>query len=168
MLNPTIDALVAFLESVLGYETGSSQYYTVLLVTLFAVCVATRLLVGIFGSERGIVLASLGVLLPVLIGSIAYALIEIYLVPKAQVEWGAEFGPWIGFGLFTFLAASILSRHFFDLNRLMSVFTVLLSIAVCAAGIICSGLIVDVLLTSSSKMEQREERVTDELERIHR
>ena len=50
----------------------------------------------------------------------------------------------------------------------MSVFTVLLSIAVCAAGIICSGLIVDVLLTSSSKMEQREERVTDELERIHR
>lgn len=66
------------------------------------------------------------------------------------------------------LAASLLAKHFFDLNRLVSVITVFLSIGVGVAGIICSGLIVDVLMTNSFKMEQREERIADELEAIHR
>lgn len=168
MLNPIIDSFVALLSSVVGYEIGTNEYYVVLGISLFFMCVATRILVGMFGSERGIVLTSMGVLLPIFIGGIAYALAEIYVVPKAQIGWMREYAPWLGFGLITFLTASVFAKRFFDLNGLVSVFTVILSLGVGVAGIICSGIVVEVLMTSGSNMEDREERISDEVESFHR
>ena len=167
MLDPIIQSLQALIQSIAGYALGTNEFYTVFGIALFGYLLAARLLVGLFGSRRGILLTSLGVMLPVLLGALAYALTEVYAVPKIQADWVQSSLPAGIFALIVLLATLVLTRRFFDMNGMISVVILLLSLVVGVGGYFCSGVVVDFLNDSSEGMEQREQNLTEEIQSIH-
>lgn len=164
MIDPILDSLVSLLNTVFGHEVGSNPFYTVFGITAFAVLIVARLLVALFGGGKGFIQTSLGILLPIVFGLMAYVLIEIHVVPMIETEWASLYLPWAGFGLLVLGGVILVTRRLFDKGLFTTLFIFLISMIAGAGAWVCSGIISDYVGQSGSEMEQRQERLKDDLE----
>lgn len=163
MLNPIVQSMQALLELIFSYELGTNEFTIVLCATLFVMCVVGRVLVGIFGSKHGIFRVSLGVLIPLLLAGLGYALAQAYAVPKIEVEWAAVYLPWVGFGVLFFLGVVFATRRLFEFGPGFCLFLYLLIAGAGAAAYFCSSAVVKFMDESATQLEKREERFTDDI-----
>lgn len=164
MIDPILDSLVSLLNTVFGHEVGSNPFYTVFGMTVFAVLIVARLLVALFGSGKGIIVTSLGILLPIVFGLMAYVMIEIHVVPSIEAEWAPLYLPWAGFGLLVLGGIVVFTRRLFGKGLFMTLFIFVISMAAGVGAWVCSGIVTDYVGFSGSEIEQRQERLEDDLE----
>jgi hypothetical protein len=163
MLNPIIDSIVALLTLVVGHDWGTGEFYVVTGITVFAVLLVFRLLAGLFGSKRGIVVTSVAVLFPVSMGLIAYGSAEAYGQPKFEAASFAAQIPWVACGLLVVGSIVMVTKRLLDLNFIISVIIFTLSLAAGVAAFGCSGVIVDFLSKSSNELEKREVEIIEKI-----
>ena len=157
MFQPILDSMVASLISLIGYEWGSAEFYTVVGVTLFTVLVSNCLLADLFGSKRGFVLGSFAVLLPVVLGLIAHAATELYVVQGTAAQSSGSDAPLIVCGVVAFASVVLLTKHLHGLNVVFRVVVFSMSWALAAGALTSSDVIIEFLDKSGVQLEQREE-----------
>lgn len=162
MSEPILESLLRFLSFVFGYEVGTNEFYVVLGVTLLGMLVSARVLVGMFGGKGGIVMTSFGILLPYVFGALAYAAIEVFIIPDLSEDW-AVYLPWVGFVGLILGTLLVLTRRIFDRSFVLSTFIFLMSTGVGAGALIGAYTVVDFLDKSSSQLEDRGNRIDDEI-----
>lgn len=163
MSEPILESLLRLLSSVFGNEVGTNEFYIVLGVTLLGALVSARVLVGMFGGKGGIVITSIGILLPIVFGGLAYAALEVFLVPEITGDWGVYI-PWVGFAGLVLGTVLVLSRRIFDLSFVLSAFIFFMSAGAGVAALVGAYTVVDFLDKSSSQLEDRGNRIDDEIE----
>ncbi|MDP4609658.1 MAG: hypothetical protein NWT02_00540 [Opitutales bacterium] len=167
MSEPILESLLHLLSFVFGYEVGTNEFYVVLGVTLLGALVTARVLLGMFGGKGGFIMISLGVLLPIVFGGLAYAAIEFFAVSDIEEDW-AVYIPWVGFAALVLGTLLVLSRRIFDLSFVLSAFIFLMSAGAGAGALLGAYTVVDFLDKSSSQLEDRGNRIDDEIENSQR
>ncbi|MDP4880388.1 MAG: hypothetical protein NWR36_10925, partial [Opitutales bacterium] len=109
----------------------------------------------------------LGVLLPIVFGGLAYAAIEFFAVSDIEEDW-AVYIPWVGFAALVLGTLLVLSRRIFDLSFVLSAFIFLMSAGAGAGALLGAYTVVDFLDKSSSQLEDRGNRIDDEIENSQR
>lgn len=164
MLQPLIDALLRFLSDSVGFAAGSEHFYVVLGVALAAALIVGRLFCGLFGSSRGVVCSALAVGLPLLAAILGYVSVEVYVLPHLTDDWASVYLPWTGFALLGLATALVLSGRFWDLGRGLSLIIMSFAVAAGVAGHYGSHLVIDVLSKGEKNLDERNERIQEELE----
>ncbi len=160
------ESLLSLLSTVFGHEVGSHEFNIVCAVSLCVMFLTARILVGLFGSKSGIIRCSLGMALPLVIGCLAYAMVEVNLVPELDAEW-ASLLPWMAFGLIAFGAILVLTRRLFGFGFVFSLFLYCMSAAFGFGGFIGSQAVVDVMDRSHEQLEEREDLIHQKIEDAH-
>ena len=161
MLEPILDALVAFLEMVFSFKAGSSGFYILLGCAVGGMLIIARLLSGVFGGAKGIVVTAFAVVVPLLLASLSYVSIELYALPEIQVDWAKQWLPWATFGIVFVLAAMYVSAKLWDLSKVSTM------IALVMAGLagMClqyaAQMVMSVVDAGETQVKQRD-RVLDE------
>lgn len=161
MLKPILDSLIAFLEMVFPFEVGTSGFYIVLGSAVGGMLVVARLLSGVFGSSKGIVVAAFAVMIPLLLAALGYVAVELYALPEIKAEWATQYLPWATFGIVFVLAGMFVSSKLWDFSKVPAI------IALVLAGLagMClqygAQMILSVIDAGESQVEKRD-RVLDE------
>ncbi|MGJ8653931.1 MAG: hypothetical protein ACSHX8_11700 [Opitutaceae bacterium] len=166
MIAPILDSLVSLLNTVLGHEVGTDPFYIVFGITVFAVFFVARLLVALFGSDKGFIQTSFGMLLPVVFGLTAYVLIEVYAVPMVDESWASLYLPGAGFVLLVVGGIIVFTTRLFDRGFGGALFIFVISAIAGVGAWVCSGIVADYVEQSGSEMEQRQERLKDDIDGI--
>lgn len=144
------------LTSLIGYQWGSTEFYVVAGITLFTVLVLNSLLVGLFGSQRGCVLGSVVILLPVGVGLIACAATELYVVPNLEAGAAAK-APLFAFGLSVVGTIMMVTKRLLGLNLVISTLIFGVTWVVGAGAFSCSDIVIEFLDQNATRLEQHEE-----------
>ncbi len=167
MPEPIIEALLAFLTMVFAHEVGTSEFYVVFGCTLLGVVVVARLLAGVFKSPKGIFVAVFAVALPFIVGAVGYVSVELYALPQIEADWAAAYLPWSVFGIVVFVAALLLSAKLWGIGKGVSVFILILSGLAGMGAHYGAQLMLGIMDTGTSQIEQREERLNLEIEKAN-
>lgn len=109
MIEPMIESSVRLLEWVFRDELGTSNFWTLVAVSLFAWTVVVWGLSRALGQGAGLVFSALGVVASLLVALVGYAAVEVSLVPQLEGSWAA-YMPWVGLGLGFLLGVWTLGR----------------------------------------------------------
>ncbi len=166
MSEPIIDSFLSLLTLAFGYEPGTQEFYVVLGVTLFVFFLIARLLVGIFGSSAKLLGTLVAMVLPPVLGGLAYAMVEVYALPRIDAGWAPVYLPWAGFGVLVLVSIRMISRRLLSLGSILTLFIFVLSAVAAAGASYGTQVLVDFMDKSSTQMEKREERLKEEVEGI--
>lgn len=133
--------------------------------TLGVWLVVARLLSGLFGSDKGIVVSAIAVALPLLIAIIAYISVELYALPLIEAEWAPAYLPWVGLGLLALGTAVVASKRLWGLGAGLTVVVLILSGGAACGAYYGAQLIIEVMDNGSSQIEKRDERINLEIDR---
>lgn len=164
MLEPILDALVVFLEMLFAFEFGTSEFYILLGCALGGMLVIARLLSGVFGGTKGIVVTAFAVVVPLLLAAVGYVAIELYALPEIQAGWAEHWLPSATFGIVFVLAAMYLSAKLWDLSKVSTM------IALVMAGLagMClqyaAQMVMGVVDAGETQVEQRDRVLDDSIE----
>jgi hypothetical protein len=164
MPEPIIHSFLNFLSKIFLFDAGTSEFYIMLSATLGVYLIVARLLFGLFGSDKGIVFAALGVAAPLLMASIAYVLIEWYALPQIDAAWAPLYLPWTGFWLLALGTALVVSRHAWGIGVGLTLLILLLSAAAAYGAYYGAQLTLDLTDEGSRQMEKREKRIDEQIE----
>jgi len=161
-----IQALGEWLSRMAGHELGSNSFYVVLGLTLAAWIVVARLLAGLFGSDKGIIISALAVLLPLALGLIGYGLVEVYALPHLEAEWAPAYLPWTAFGLLAGFGVVAISRPAWSVGLPLTAAILLIATGAAAGGYYGSQLVVDLMTHGEKKVEQRNQALDESLDAV--
>jgi hypothetical protein len=165
MFEPIIKSLFNFLVMLLGNEIGSTEFYIVGGCTLAAMLVIARLLAGIFGSSKGILVTFFALLTPLCLGAFGYAAVELYVLPLLEADWTESYLAWFVFGVLAFVVTQLVSSKLWDIGKGATVALVLFAVLAGIGTQYGTQLVLEVMDYGSSQVEQRDERLNLEVER---
>ena len=160
MLESIIDSLSDFLVTLVRHEIGTTEFYLSLGCTLVVLVAVARLLAGLFGRSKGLLVAALAVLLPLLFGAVGYVTVELYLLPQLEAAWAATYVPWAAFAVAGLLVAGLLSAKLWGVGKGMAVLMLILSCLAGGGAYYGAQGLLGVFDRGSDQMEQREERLS--------
>lgn len=163
---PVIDSVVRLLEAVFTYEMGSPLFNVMLGVCGLAWVIVARIFMAMFPTKRGIFAAFFAFIVPLLIGCIAYGVAELHVVPLVQADWAGDVLPWVGFGLFLFLAVILIAKRIMDLSAGVAIFVYIVATAAAVGAYFGAQVTIGVIEYGEGQVEQREQRVKDELDSL--
>ena len=161
MLEPILDALLAFLEVVFPYEAGTSEFYIVLGCAIGGMLIVARLLAGVFSSSKGIVVTFFAVMIPWLLAALGYVSIELYALPEINADWAEQYLPWATFGIVFVLAGMFVSSKLWDFSKVPAVIALVLAGLAGMCLQYAAQLVMGVVDAGGNQVEKRE-RVLDE------
>lgn len=164
MSSAVLDVVVHLLEMIFGYEVGSPLFNIILGVCVFIWVMVGRIFMAMFSSPRGIISAFFALMLPFLLGVIAYAVAEVHLVPLIEQDWLALLTPWASLVIAVFLAISIVSRRIWRLSSGVSVFIYIVATLAGIGAYFGAQVTIGVIEYGEGQVEQREQRLNYELE----
>lgn len=161
MLEPILDALVAFLDMVFPFEAGMSEFYILLGCALGGMLIIARLLSGVFGGSKGIVVTAFAVAIPLLLAALGYVAIELYALPEIQADWGEQWLPWTTFGIVFVLAGMYASAKLWDLSKVSTMIALLMAGLAGMCLQYAAQMVMGVVDAGETQVEKRD-RVLDE------
>ena len=161
MLKPILDALVAFLDMVFPFEVGTSEFYILLGCAVGGMLIIARLLSGVFGSKKGIVISVFAVAIPLLLAAVGYVAIELYALPEIKAAWAEQYLPWATFGVVFVLAGMYASAKVWDLSKVSTMITLVLAGLAGMCLQYAAQMVMGVVDAGETQVEKRD-RVLDE------
>jgi hypothetical protein len=158
MLESITDSLSDFLVMLFRHEVGPMEFYVSVGCTLLTMIAVARLLAKLFGRSKGMLVAALAVLLPLLFGAVSYVTVELYLVPLFAVDWVATYVPWAAFAVAGLLVARFLSAKLWGVGKRMAVLLLILSGLAGGAAYYGAQMLLGVVDRGGDPIELREER----------
>ena len=124
----------ALLESVFGGEIGSERFSVMLSLPLFGALIVAWFLSKAFGSKKGILGALIALVVPLVIGVLAYALVTVFVTPEIGQAWATDYLGIATLGLFIFLSVVILSKRIWDIGAIAAAIVVVFSLSAGSIG----------------------------------
>jgi hypothetical protein len=166
MSEPIINAFLSLLALVFGSEPGTNEFYLFAGVTTFSFLVVARFVTVLFKGARGLMGTVVAMALPVLLGAVAYVMIEVYALPQIDVEPAPMYLPWVGFGILLLGTVLVISRRILSLNFGLCVIIFIFASAAAAGAFYGTQMLIDLMDQGGDRIEQRDERLKEEMEGI--
>jgi len=163
---PGIESVIRMLEALLGYEVGTPLFNVTVGVSLLAWVIVARVFMAMFSTKRGIFAAFFALAVPLLIGLLAYGMAELHAVPLVEADWAPAALPWVGFGLFLFLAVLVLAKRILDLPAGVTVFVYIVATSAAIGAYFGTQVTMGVIEYGEQQVEERDKRVKDELDSL--
>lgn len=155
------ETLFELLSNWSGYEFGSAAFLVVWAAALLAGAFVTCWVAGLVGSKRGIILASLAFVVPLLLGLGSYIAVLLYLVPLVAADWALLYLPWVGLGLAILLVILVANTRLLDLGFWRALFVFLLASVAFVGAIYGSGSIIEINEKGRDGMEKRSDDIDE-------
>lgn len=161
-----VDSVLKLIESVLPYEVGTQEFYTVLGACVCTWVFVARLFMGLLKSGKGFIAAFFALVVPLFFGLVAYGLADWQVVPIIDAEWAVRYVPISVFGLVTFLTVLITAKRIFALNGPVSIFIFVLASAGSVGAYFGAGIAIETLEKGGEQIKQREERTNSAIDSV--
>lgn len=161
-----IDSALRLLEAVFGYEAGDSLFNISVGLCVLAWILVARVFMAMFSTKRGIIAAFFALIVPLMIGLLAYAMAELHMVPRVDAVWAPAVLPWVGFGLFVLASVLVFSKRILDLSAGVTVFVCLVATAAAIGMHFATQITMGVIEYGEEQVEQREQRVNEGLDSL--
>jgi hypothetical protein len=164
MSSSYLDAVIHLLEMIFGYEVGGPLFNIVLAVCVLVWVFVGRIFMAMFSSSRGIIAALLALLLPFLLGVLAYVMAEVHLVSLIEQDWLSSVAPWASFGLAILIGICVFSRRIWKLSSGVSIFVYMVATLAGIGAYFGTQVTLGVIEYGEGQVEQREQRLNREFD----
>lgn len=161
MAIPFTESTVQVLESIFPYESGTPMFNVTVGVCLLAWVVGARLFMALCASKRGVLSAFIGLIVPAVIGLVAYNLTLQYAVPSLTFEWAESVLPWAAFGVFLLLSIAVISSRIFALSSLSAIIIYVVATAGAVGAFFFTQVAMGFLEVGGGQVERKEEKQND-------
>lgn len=163
---PAIDSAVHLIETVFAYDVGTPGFNIMLGVCALTWVMVARVFMALFSTKRGIIAAFFALAVPMCIGLLAYGMAELHAVPLIEQDWARSVIPWASFGLFVFISVVVIARRIWDLSVGVSILIYIVATAAGIGAYFGAQVTMGVIEFGEEQMEQRDQRVKDEIEKL--
>lgn len=166
MLKELTDPILDLFSSLIHYEVGSTQYYTLLCVSVVAWLVVARVFMGLFQSDRGFMGAFAALALPLILGLLAYGLVDSKVVSQIEADWAQQYLALGALAAVAILAILLLSKRFIQLSS-VTTFIIFIFASTVAVGVFYATTVtLETLEKGGDQIKQREERTKQEIDSV--
>ena len=163
---PVIDSAVSLIETILSHEVGTPGFNIIVGICVVTWVLVARIFMAMFSTKRGIFAAFFAFVVPVGIGLLAYGLADLHAVPMVEYDWAGSVVPWVGFGLFLFLAVLVIGKRIWDLSAGVSIIIYIVATAAAVGAYFGAQVTMGVIEFGKEQVEQRDKRVNEEIDQL--
>lgn len=161
-----IDSILELISSLVPYELGSTQFYVVLAASVLAWLAVARVMMGLMQTNKGFFEALLALVCPIVVGLLAYGLVDWQVVPQIEAEWVEQYLALGVMAAVALLVVLLLSKRFIVLGAFMTLIIFVLASAAAVGAYFATNVALVTIDKGSEQIKQHDERNQKEIDSV--